>query len=126
VTKDSPAARAGLAKGDVIVAMNGQPIDDSLELRLKVAQTVPGTEVRFTIRREGREQDVRVKLGELPEKAHAAAGSEAAGSPLGGVNHRGVPNTAAFDRAVQEGGTEPVLLLVNRQGTTRFVVVEPR
>jgi serine protease Do len=173
VTKDGPAARADLAKGDVIVAMNGQPIDDSLELRLKVAQTVPGTEVRFTIRREGREKDVRVKLGELPEKAQAAAGSEAAGSPLGGVkvedltpdiagqvgvargtlgvvvdsvadgspaadaglrrgdvieevNHRGVPNAAAFDRAVREAGTEPVLLLVNRQGTTQFVVVEPR
>jgi serine protease Do len=173
VTKDSPAARAGLAKGDVIVALNGQPVNDSLELRLKVAQTAPGTEVRFTIRRDGQEKDVTVKLGELPEKAQAAAGGEAAGSPLAGVkiedltpdiaeqvgvargtlgvvvdsvadgspaadaglrrgdvveevNHRGVPNTAAFDRAVREAGTKPVLLLVNRQGTTQFVVVEPR
>jgi serine protease Do len=173
VTKDSPAARAGLLKGDVIVAMNGQPVKDSLELRLKVAQTPPGTEVRFTLRREGREKDVTVKLGELPEKAQAAAGGEAASSPLSGVkvedltpdiaeqvgvargtlgvvvdsvaddspasdaglrrgdvieevNHRGVPNVAAFDRAVREVGSKPVLLLVNRQGTTSFVVVEPR
>jgi serine protease Do len=173
VTKDSPAARAGLLKGDVIVAMNGQPIKDSLELRLKVAQTPPGTEVRFTLRREGREKDVTVKLGELPEKAQAASGGEAASSPLSGVkvedltpdiaeqvgvargtlgvvvdsvaddspasdaglrrgdvieevDHRGVPNVAAFDRAVREAGSKPVLLLVNRQGTTSFVVVEPR
>jgi serine protease Do len=173
VTKDSPAARAGLAKGDVIVAMNGQPIADSLGLRLKVAQTAPGTEVRFTIRRDGREKDVAVKLGELPEKAQAAAGGESTGSPLAGVkvedltpdiaeqvgvargtlgvvvdsvsddspaadaglrrgdvieevNHRGVPNAAAFDRAVREAGSQPILLLVNRQGTTSFVVVEPR
>jgi serine protease Do len=173
VTKDSPASRAGFAKGDVILAMNGQPVKDSLELRLKVAQTAPGTEVKFTIRREGKEKDVTVKLGELPEKAQAAPGGEASGSVLSGVkvedltpdiahqvgvapgtlgvvvdsvaddspaadaglrrgdvieevNHQGVPNTAAFDRAVREAGTRPVLLLVNRQGVTSFVVLEAR
>jgi serine protease Do len=173
VTKDSPASRAGLAKGDVIVAMNGQPVEDSLELRLKVAQTAPGTDVKLTIWRQGKEKDVTVKLGELPEKAQTAPGGEASGGALSGVkvedltpdiaqqvgvspstlgvvvdsvaddspaagaglrrgdvieevNHQGVPNTAAFDRAVREAGTRPVLLLVNRQGVTSFVVLEPR
>jgi serine protease Do len=172
VTKDSPASRAGLAKGDVILAMDGKPITDFQLFRLKVAQTAPGTAVKLTIRRDGRDRDITVTLGELPEKTKTASASETEGSPLSGVkvedltpdiadqigvargtlgvvvdsvedgsaasdaglrrgdvieevNHQGVPNTAAFDRAVREAGSRPVLLLVNRQGTTSFLVIEP-
>jgi S1-C subfamily serine protease len=42
------------------------------------------------------------------------------------VNRRPVTNVAAFERAVRQAGSDPVLLLVNRGGNTQFLVVEPR
>src|SRR5262249_30035121 len=43
ISPDSPAAHAGLAKGDIIVEMNGQPVTDSRALSLKVSEMAPGT-----------------------------------------------------------------------------------
>jgi Do/DeqQ family serine protease len=61
-----PAERAGLRQGDVITAFNGTPVNDGNSLRNLVASTSPGTEVTLTILREGREQQARATLGELP------------------------------------------------------------
>src|SRR5206468_964490 len=55
VTPASPAERAGLRTGDVITAINGQPINDSNELRNRVASTAPGTDVTLTVIRNGKE-----------------------------------------------------------------------
>jgi serine protease Do len=85
VTPDSPASRAGLEKGDVILALNGAPVRDSLELRLKVAQMAPGTQVKIEVLRNGQKKEIPVTLGELPEKAQAAAGSGGENSALSGV-----------------------------------------
>ena len=54
VTPDSPAAKAGLKQEDVIVAINGQPVDSLDALRLIVAQTSPGTKVKVKYLREGK------------------------------------------------------------------------
>jgi serine protease Do len=85
VTQDSPASRAGLEKGDVILALNGVPVRDSLQLRLKVAQMAPGTRVNIEVVRKGQKKEIPVTLGELPEKAQAAPGSEGENSALSGV-----------------------------------------
>jgi serine protease Do len=66
VTPNSPAAKAGLQSGDVIVALNNRPIEDSRHLKLQVAQLAPGTTVPVKIVRDGREKTVEVKLKELP------------------------------------------------------------
>jgi len=42
VTPDSPGAKAGLQKGDVIMSVNGQEIMDSYDLRLRISQSAPG------------------------------------------------------------------------------------
>jgi serine protease Do len=85
VTPDSPASRAGLAKGDVILALDGAPIRDSLELRLKVAQMAPGTQATLEVVRDGQHKQITVKLGELKEKAQAAASAGGESGPLAGV-----------------------------------------
>jgi serine protease Do len=87
VSPDTPAARAGLKKGDVILKLNGQPVDSRNQLTLQVSQSPPGTAVKLGIWRDGKMQDVTLKLGELPEKAAKEEGEEAHGnSALEGVN----------------------------------------
>jgi serine protease Do len=65
VQADSPAAGAGLRQGDVITKFNGQAINESNELRNRVASTAPGTEVTLTVLRDGSESELRATLGEL-------------------------------------------------------------
>src|ERR1700682_119892 len=71
VQAGGPAEKAGIKMGDVITAFNGTPVIDNNNLRNMVASTQPGTEVTLTLLRDGREQRVALKLGELPARAAA-------------------------------------------------------
>ncbi len=171
VSADTPAARAGLEVGDVVLALDGAPIEDSRDLQLKVAQTPPGSEIALEVAREGRRRTFVVTLDELPAEPEEAQAGEAAGEIPQGisvetltpqiarqldlptnvegvvvsevrpgspwseaglrrgdvieeVNRKPVNNPTEFGRQLDDAGDEPVLLLVNRQGTTSFVVVE--
>src|SRR5919202_1307810 len=74
VTKGGAAEKAGLKQGDVITAFNGNAVNDSNELRNMVAATQPGSDVTLTIVRDGREQQLKVTLGELSEDGTGGAG----------------------------------------------------
>jgi Do/DeqQ family serine protease len=74
VQKGSAAEKAGVKQGDVITAFNGNAVGDANELRNLVAATQPGTDATLTVLREGREQQIKVTLGELT--ANASAGRE--------------------------------------------------
>jgi len=86
VSPDTPASRAGLKRGDVILALNGQPVNSANDLRLRVSQMAPGSNVKLQISREGKTQDVSVALGELPEKAKKAGAPESGSGGLDGVD----------------------------------------
>ncbi len=66
VTPGSPAAKAGLAPGDVIVAVNGKGVDTPRELRLAIGSLAPGSKVKVKFVRDGEEKEVEATLGELP------------------------------------------------------------
>lgn len=85
VTPNTPAAQAGLKKGDVILAVNGDTVNDRNQLSLRIAQMSPGTTVKLTISREGQTLDLNVKLAELPEKEVAAEQGESSSGALEGV-----------------------------------------
>ncbi|MDT5261645.1 MAG: serine protease Do [Acidobacteriota bacterium] len=87
VQKGSAAEKAGLKQGDVITAFNGNAVGDANELRNLVAATQPGTDAELTILRDGREQQVKVTLGELT--ASASAGREEGGEGEGGEQSEG-------------------------------------
>jgi serine protease Do len=76
VLDDSPAAKAGLVAGDVIVRADGRPVGDPRQLRLQIAGVAPGSEISLTVLRDGREQDVRVTVGELPGDPVVAGGGQ--------------------------------------------------
>ena len=61
----SPAEAAGLAEGDLVVALDGDPILGRSELAAKVRLTEPGEEITVTVEREGAELDLVVTLGAL-------------------------------------------------------------
>jgi Do/DeqQ family serine protease len=78
VQKGSAAEKAGLKQGDVITAFNGTNVNDANELRNLVAATQPGTDATLTILRDGREQELKIALGELTAASRAARGDEEA------------------------------------------------
>ena len=63
VTKDGPADKAGLKRGDVILAYQGKEIADSSALRNAVANTSPGQEASVALWRENKKEELQVKIG---------------------------------------------------------------
>ncbi len=76
VVKSGPADSAGLRRGDLVVAIKGNPVEDSTGLRNAVSQSAPGTTLQLKIIRGGDEKTLKVKLGELPEPVTEKAKSE--------------------------------------------------
>ncbi|MDZ7359324.1 MAG: DegQ family serine endoprotease [candidate division KSB1 bacterium] len=66
VTPDGPADKGGIKRGDIITEFNGEKVKNSTELRNMVAQTAPGTSVKISLLRDGRDMQVKVVLGERP------------------------------------------------------------
>jgi len=65
----TPAADAGLEVGDVIVGIDGRPVDGSATLVRSVGARAPGEKVELTVLRSGETVDLAVKLGERPERS---------------------------------------------------------
>ena len=65
IAPDSPALKAGIVEGDVIIRFNEKDIRDPSHLKNVVSSTKPGTKSRVTVVREGQEKIIRVTLEEL-------------------------------------------------------------
>jgi serine protease Do len=74
VGDESPAQKAGMEVGDVVVGINGQRIDTSAKLRLIVSGQKPGTTVNLDVLRDGRKMELKAVLEELPQEALAQGG----------------------------------------------------
>lgn len=68
VERGSPAARAGLRQGDLVTALNGEPVATSRALVRSVAVLAPGETVRLTLQRAGRSQEIAVQIGRRPNE----------------------------------------------------------
>ncbi|MBM3296044.1 MAG: PDZ domain-containing protein, partial [Candidatus Aminicenantes bacterium] len=66
-----PAEKAGLKPYDVITSVNGRPVENMNDLRLKIADNMPGSKIQVTFIREGREKTVTAVLAELEEEQDA-------------------------------------------------------
>ncbi|MCE5233420.1 MAG: DegQ family serine endoprotease [Mizugakiibacter sp.] len=97
INAGSPAEKAGIKPGDVILAFNGQPIDGPADLPPLVGASRPGSKATLEIFRDGKQRNVGVTVGELPRDARTLAAAEAgavSGNPLGLV----VQDLTAADR----------------------------
>jgi serine protease Do len=173
VTAGSPAAKAGIERGDIILALNGQPVSGPDDLSVHIAEMAPGSTVHLKVARNGQTREMAVTLDELSEKPEESTSGTASTSALRGtqvenltpatarqlgvpattsgvvitsvdpsspaaaadlqhgdviqeVNRKPVRDVAEYNRALVGTDNKPILLLVNRAGSTRFIVVSPQ
>ena len=69
VAKGSPAANSGIKRGDVITAINGKTVPNSISMRFMVSEVLPGTQAKVTVIRNGREIVIPVNSGDLSKAA---------------------------------------------------------
>jgi len=111
VTDGSPAMKARIKAGDVILAINGQPITGSADLVHKIGMFAPGANLNLKILRDGTQQTLRVTLGTAPGKQEVAelGLSLAPASSVAGAGGSGVvvtdvnPDSAAAEQGFQTG-----------------------
>jgi serine protease Do len=72
----SPADKAGVKSGDVIVSVNGEAVEDARNLARRIGSLSPGTSVKLGVIRSGREDNLTLTLGELPRERQARAAVE--------------------------------------------------
>jgi len=102
VERGSPAERAGIQKGDVIVAFRGEPIKSAQDLRNRIGLAAVGTEAPLTVLRDGRRRDLTASIDALPSVKGSVSKAAVAGttSPpavidaLQGADFRDVPRDA--------------------------------
>ena len=80
VEPGSPAARAGLQRGDVITALDDEKVLDSNALRNRIAGTTPGSTMAVTVVRGGRAQTLHATLGTLEATRKSASAGESESS----------------------------------------------
>jgi len=76
VMPDTPAEKAGMKQADVIVSLDGKPVDTSASLRNEVAMTVPGTAIKVGVIRDGKKMTLNVKVEKMSEDMLTSSRSE--------------------------------------------------
>jgi len=118
VVKDSPAAKAGIKRSDIIVRVDGRDVDSQFALRLVVSQLMPGTEIDVTVLRDGKELTLKVKLGSLDEQA-GANGELFPGVTVQAIDEE-LRNQFKIDKSVESG---VVITSINEKSDYAAVLV---
>ena len=108
----SPAQKAGVKAGDVIVSVNGEAVTDARNLARRISSMSPGTSVKLGVIRGGKEDTLTLTLGELPKERQARAETEPRGNP--GVE---VPKLGLSLAPARNGGEGVVVTQVDPNGT---------
>ena len=73
VTPNSPASRAGLKQGDVVTAVNGQPVETGSDLQVVVSEDAPGSKIQLDVERNGHPEKINLTVGEYHKDQEVAA-----------------------------------------------------
>ena len=121
VESGSPAEKAGIKPGDVIVAVDGRTVEQSADLPRVIGETRPGTRVSISLWREGKTREVSASLGEIPAEKIAAADGGAKAKP----GKLGVAVRPLTDEERKQIGAEGGLLVESAECPAGRAGVQP-
>ncbi len=104
----SPAAKAGIAAGDVITAVNGTGVKDSRDLARTISMMAPGSQVKLDVLHKGESKMMTLTLGETPNDRQANAGGEQRSRETAGTPRLGLSLAPA--REVEGAGDKGVVV----------------
>ncbi len=104
----SPAAKAGIKSGDVIVSLDDRPIPDARTLARRISAMAPGTAVKIGVFRNGKEEQLSMTLGELPKEVTARASTQERGPQGSELQHLGMSLAPAAN--VSGAGAQGVVI----------------
>lgn len=116
VEANTPSAKSGLKRGDIILKVNGDTVNSGNDLRLKISQTAPGTTVHLTIWRDGKTQDVPVTLAQVPNQTaeNTNEGENSGPGAMQGVQVQTVTPDLTQQLGVPEGTKGVVITSVDQ------------
>ena len=112
VTPNAPGEKAGLKSGDVIVAIDGQQVQDSSDLTMKVTSHTPGSTASLDVIRDGKPMKIDVKLGtrptsvdfDQPDKKESSEDQDDSGDSAAKVTSYGISVQALTPEIAQQVG----------------------
>ena len=112
---DGPAAKAGILSGDVITALNGQPVEDTNDLAKQIGDMAPGRTAELTIWRKGEAKTVSLTLGEMPKQHEARAVAPETDASSADAPKLGLM-LAAAEKVAGAGAEGVVVIDIDRNG----------
>jgi len=114
VLENTPASRAGIKAGDVMLMFDGKKVKDMASFRITVASTEVGKKVNVRVYRDGKEKDLKLTIGEMDETVTAAREAPGKEDELGlGVLNVDDPRAQRFDPKATSG----VIIIEIQPGT---------
>jgi serine protease Do len=118
---DGPAKRAGMRAEDVIVSMNGKPLDSSKALTRGIGFQAPDSSATFGVIRNGVQKDFKVQLGTRPENPQVAMRSGGDPNPEGDAN----AGTRALGLTFEDSENGPVVTQVDPGSAAEAAGLQP-
>ena len=114
IDKDGPAAKSDLRVGDVIVAVNGKAIEDSVDMPVMIGNMAPGSTAKLDVIRDGKQMTISVKVEEASTATTSVPGKAGASN----ASKLGVTVRTLNAEEQEKAGTEG-LLVIKSQGAAR-------